>query len=1222
MAKGVHGGVTMKKFLSIFLAIIIVGLTVILGIQEPIIAKAEEAKVNSFINDTVELIRENDVGKNFIIEETEESQGVTLAALEEEPSDTTFQACRLIVKSDNSVDKLNSIGMASGFQNYHIVQFATEKDTENAYNIYLSDENIISVTPDKVYNATCDYEVDYNGMITYKNNPPQTLESWGSKVTGLYDVKHYIELNNFSLDEIVVGVLDSGIDLNHEFFKDRIVRTLFNSASDGDESNETDISSFWHGTSVSSVIVDSTPQNVKVANYRFINAQDQSTVTATVSAILAAIDDKVDIINASFLVADESGIIQDALNEAHKASIPIIAGAGNDSWYIETFSSCLPAADEKVITVAALSENWLPTSWTAYSRCVDLIAPGENINTAYGKNAYCVNSGTSFSAPLVSALVAMLKTVYPNCSTNEIEMKIESTANPTDLIADSDLFGYGVIDAISACGFKRTDTPIVNYDSGKYIGEIQVEISADIDCEVYYTIDGSYPTKNNGTLYTEPINLSNDILYFKAIAYSENLLKSECVKRFYRLQTVGVDNSFTISEEGKILSYTDDGIVDLIIPESINGITVSDIQSGTFSEATFLGVSLPNCLKNVPSGSFLGNQTLMFAEGANVTTIESAAFYNCPNLYSVDFPLTETIGNQAFYCTVSLSQAEFYNCREIGNRAFMGDSCLRRAYFPSLNIMGYDCFNGCSMLSDVYVPNLNEFTYWSNKFGGQFAACELFNGLDLPCVEEIGLGTFHNSRSTIPFSEYSYLSKLEFSNVKELKSLPIGLCSLYNISVRLVLPSTLQNCSANEITNATSDWYIVYGTEGTYAEKWAKENGFEFIAISEENKEAAIITKLPESYYSYMRPLEADVAGFNKTYQWYGANSDDNTDAIIINGATERKFDPNKYKQYKYYFCVVTSTDVGYEPIEIRTGVTENKSYIPAEEPEKELADYAALDEVISEIPEDLTIYTEESVANLKAVEESIDRNLDITNQEKISEYVEAIKNAIDSLEVKPADYSVLNAVLTTVPTNLSIYTDETVVALNDVINSIDKSLDITKQEKIGEYVIAITNAIAALELKSADYAELEEVLKTVPNDLSIYTDASSADLKTILAEINKNLDITNQEQVDKWAEAIPAAVEKLVLKPADYSELKKALATVPSDLSIYTEESVFALQKVIDSIDYSLDITQQEKVDEYVKQIDNAVNNLKKECWFIRFIKAIISFFNRILMNIKLLFS
>lgn len=396
------------------------------------------------------------------------------------------------------------------------------------------------------------------------------------------------------------------------------------------------------------------------------------------------------------------------------------------------------------------------------------------------------------------------------------------------------------------------------------------------------------------------------------------------------------------------------------------------------------------------------------------------------------------------------------------------------------------------MLSNVYAPKLKDFSLYATMFSGHFSSCELYKGLDLPSIEIIEKAFFYNPITTPSAQMHNYATKLELSNVEEIRSLPQGFCKADYGSVILVLPSTLKICEPDYFDEVESDWYIVYATKGTYAEQWAIENGFNFIDISEENKEAAIITDLPEHYYSYMRPLEADVAGFNRTYQWYGSDLADSTTGTPIDGATEKKFNPNEYKQYKYYYCVVTSTDIGYEPIEIRTGVTENKSYVASQEPEKEPADYTALDEALSEIPEDLTIYTEESVANLKAVEESIDRNLDITNQEKISEYVEAIRKAIDALEVKPADYS----------------------------------------------------------------------------------------------------------------------------------ELKKALATVPSDLSIYTEESVFALQEVIDSIDYSLDITQQEKVDEYVKQIDNAVSNLKKECWFIRFIKAIISFFNRILMNIKLLFD
>ena len=143
-----------------------------------------------------------------------------------------------------------------------------------------------------------------------------------------------------------------------------------------------------------------------------------------------------------------------------------------------------------------------------------------------------------------------------------------------------------------------------------------------------------------------------------------------------------------------------------------------------------------------------------------------------------------------------------------------------------------------------------------------------------------------------------------------------------------------------------------------------------------------------------------------------------------------------------------------------------------------------------------------------------------------------------------------------------------------------------------------------------------------MPSDLSIYTDDSSAELKTILAEIDKNLDITNQAQVDKWAEEIPIAVQKLILKPADYSALEKALASVPSDLSVYTEESVTALQEIIDSVDYSLDITQQEQVDEYAEQITEAIGNLKVECWLVRLFKAIIVFIRKFFIKVTTLFA
>lgn len=671
----------MKKFSSLFLTIIIVSLTVILGIQEPIIAKAEEARVNSFINDTVELIRENDVDKNFIVEEIEKSKLHLNSLSVDEAEDTTFQTCRLIIKSDIIPDKLNSIGSVSGFRNYHVIQFATPEDTEKAYKIYSGSKNIISVTPDKVYKVTSEVGVTEESS-NKKSSIPDSLDSWGSKATGLYDVKKYIETNLLNQNEFVIGVVDSGVYTENEFIKDRIVRTYFNVATDGEENNENDVDyGTGHGTNVSSIIVDNTPENVKIKNYRFIDGNNDATPVIAALAILKAVEDEVDIINASFQTPDESGIFQAALNEAHNKDILIICAAGNSNSYVELSENSLPAADENVITVSALGQFGVPTNFTSYSHTVDVIAPGESMPVADGINNYYVADGTSFSAPMVSSLVAMMKILYPTYSNTEIEVKIESTASPTDLIAESDLFGYGVIDSVAACGLERTETPEINIDSGRYVGEISVELSISDDCDIYYTIDGSYPTIDNGFLYTEPISLSNDILFFKAVAFNDKLPPSQCVKRFYRLQTIGYDDLFTIDDYGKITSYIEDGVCDLIIPDSINGIAVTDIEANVFSNAELIGVTMPESLAFVPDGVFSGNKNIMYADGKNVKTIEASAFRECENLYSVNFPNTETIELYAFLYNSSLSDAFFPKCVSIGQKSFSGCYSLRRAFF-------------------------------------------------------------------------------------------------------------------------------------------------------------------------------------------------------------------------------------------------------------------------------------------------------------------------------------------------------------------------------------------------------------------------------------------------------------------------------------------------------------------------------------------------------------
>ena len=111
----------------------------------------------------------------------------------------------------------------------------------------------------------------------------------------------------------------------------------------------------------------------------------------------------------------------------------------------------------------------------------------------------------------------------------------------------------------------------------------------------------------------------------------------------------------------------------------------------------------------------------------------------------------------------------------------------------------------------------------------------------------------------------------------------------------LALPSTFASCSKD--TKGLN--YKVYGTKGTYAETWANENGHEFIEISQET---ALLQDVPMEYTDETQVLSPDVIGFNRTYQWYGSLTANNTAGEPIEGATEKAFDPADYPAYPYYY--------------------------------------------------------------------------------------------------------------------------------------------------------------------------------------------------------------------------------------------------------------------------------------------------------------------------------
>ena len=131
-------------------------------------------------------------------------------------------------------------------------------------------------------------------------------------------------------------------------------------------------------------------------------------------------------------------------------------------------------------------------------------------------------------------------------------------------------------------------------------------------------------------------------------------------------------------------------------------------------------------------------------------------------------------------------------------------------------------------------------------------------------------------------------------------------------------------------------------------------------------------------------------------------------------------------------------------------------------------------------------------------------------------------------------------------------------------------------------------------ELFPADYSKIDELLKSIPQDLSLYTSDSVSRLNQAIDSIDRSYNAAQQALVDAMANTLESAINNLKLRPADYSKIDSLLKNVPQDLSLYTSDSVSRLNQAIDSIDRSYNAAQQKLVDAMANTLESAINNLK----------------------------
>ena len=264
----------------------------------------------------------------------------------------------------------------------------------------------------------------------------------------------------------IIAVLDSGVTISHPDLR-RVSYTAPYNAFNG-SSNVAD--GFGHGTKVTGVIAASynnneglngVMPNTTIMPVKALNDSGASTISVIIAGLDHVINynknnkKKVGVINMSFGGDGNSVSLEAKCGEAVNAGIILVVAAGNEA---EKGNPVIyPAAYDCVVSVASVNSAGNPSYFSTYNNYVTVSAYGEDLLLASNTGRYCLDSGTSFSAPQVSAMAALVKQMAPSAGYSEFLRVIKATSVDRGAKGYDPYYGFGLINLGAAYRYMATD---------------------------------------------------------------------------------------------------------------------------------------------------------------------------------------------------------------------------------------------------------------------------------------------------------------------------------------------------------------------------------------------------------------------------------------------------------------------------------------------------------------------------------------------------------------------------------------------------------------------------------------------------------------------------------------------------------------------------------------------------------------------------------------------
>ncbi|WP_186763863.1 S8 family serine peptidase [Planomicrobium sp. CPCC 101079] len=298
-------------------------------------------------------------------------------------------------------------------------------------------------------------EPDYLVKLDYAANDPDLIDFQYHHKTIESSLAWDVTLGS---SDVVVAVIDDGIDLNHVDLKSQIVSHY----------NMVEGKSFTkgeHGTHVAGIIagvMNNKTGGAGIAPKTKIMAidvfdGDYALISDIVEGIYKAVDSGADIINMSLGSYFPSTALEKAVQYASSKGVVVVAAAGNDA----ISEAHYPSSYNSVISVASTTSGDGRSSFSNYGSTIDIAAPGTEIFSTLPNDGYGWMSGTSMASPVVAGVAALLKAKEPSLKNTQIADRLYLTAKDLGTKGKDTKFGNGRVNAKNALMNIDKTVPVV-----------------------------------------------------------------------------------------------------------------------------------------------------------------------------------------------------------------------------------------------------------------------------------------------------------------------------------------------------------------------------------------------------------------------------------------------------------------------------------------------------------------------------------------------------------------------------------------------------------------------------------------------------------------------------------------------------------------------------------------------------------------------------------------